>query len=181
MTYPWAAGEVLTAADLNNYAGLVFIKSQTVSAGVSSVTVTGAFSSTFDNYRITLTGGAASADGDIRMAIGSATTGYYSKLAYLPWGTTTWAFATDSNAAQFSYVGSARTTGLHAAVNVYGPYTATRTVIDSTYVGPKTNSVTGMYGGFLNDAGSYTSVTFSLSTGTFSFTPIIRVYGYNNG
>jgi hypothetical protein len=51
MTYPWASGEVLTAADLNAYAGLILVKTQTIGTAVSSVTVTGAFSSTFQNYR----------------------------------------------------------------------------------------------------------------------------------
>jgi len=181
MTYPWAAGETLTATDLNNYAGLIFIKSQTVTAGVSSVTVTDAFSSTFDNYRITLTGGASSADGNVQMQLGSTTTGYYAKLAYLPWGSTTWAFTTDSNAALWTAPGVSRTTGLQAAVDLYQPYAAARTVYESRYVGPKTNSVFGTSGGFENSATQHTSFTFSLSTGTFSFSPVIRVYGYNNG
>jgi len=161
--------------------GLTLVKTQTVSSGVSSVTVTDAFSSTFQNYRITITSGAASANGNIRMTIGGATTGYYATLAYLAYGSTTWGFVTDSNAAQFSAVGAAVTTGVHAAVNVYTPAVAQRTVYDSTYVGPRTGSVLGLSAGFLNDANLYTSVTFSLSTGTFSYTPVIKIYGYNDG
>ena len=52
MTYPWSSGEVLTAADLNAYAGLVLLSTTTITPGVTSVTVSSAFSSTFDNYRI---------------------------------------------------------------------------------------------------------------------------------
>jgi len=40
--------------------GLTFIKSQTIGSAVSSVTVTGAFSATYDNYLITINGGAGS-------------------------------------------------------------------------------------------------------------------------
>ena len=59
----YTAGEILTSADMNdvstlgNYQGLFHIKTQTIGTAVSSVTVTGAFSSDFDNYLITVTGG----------------------------------------------------------------------------------------------------------------------------
>jgi hypothetical protein len=34
MTYPWSSGEVLTAADLNAYAGLILVKTQTIGTRV---------------------------------------------------------------------------------------------------------------------------------------------------
>ena len=51
----FTTGEVLTAADTNTYlanSGLVFIKQQTIGSGVSSISVTSAFSTDYDNYRI---------------------------------------------------------------------------------------------------------------------------------
>ena len=63
----YTAGEVLTAASLNaNFSfvassgGLVLVKTQTIGTTVSSVEVTGAFSSTYDNYKIIVSGGAGS-------------------------------------------------------------------------------------------------------------------------
>ena len=59
----FTAGQILTSSVMNdvstigNYQGLFWIKSQTIGTGVSSVTVTGAFSSDFDNYLITVSGG----------------------------------------------------------------------------------------------------------------------------
>jgi hypothetical protein len=44
MTYPWSSGEVLTAADLNAYAGLILVKTQTIGTAVSSVTLSNVFS-----------------------------------------------------------------------------------------------------------------------------------------
>jgi hypothetical protein len=41
-----------TALNSNDYAGLVLVKKQTIGTGVSSVSVTGAFSSAYDNYKI---------------------------------------------------------------------------------------------------------------------------------
>jgi hypothetical protein len=51
----FTTGEVLTASDTNTYlanAGLVFVKSQTITGTPAAETVTSAFSSTYDNYRI---------------------------------------------------------------------------------------------------------------------------------
>jgi hypothetical protein len=56
MSFPsFSAGEVLTAADMNAV-GLWLIKTQTIGTSVSSVTVSDAFSSTYDNYKIVISG-----------------------------------------------------------------------------------------------------------------------------
>ena len=75
MGYPdFAPGDVLTAADMDAV-GLWLVKTQTVGTGVSSVTVTGAFSSTYDNYFVTYTGGTGSTQTPLRIQMGSTTTG----------------------------------------------------------------------------------------------------------
>ena len=61
----FTTGEVLTASDTNTYlnnGGLVYISGTTVGTGVSSVTVSSAFSSTYDNYRVIINNVDASAD-----------------------------------------------------------------------------------------------------------------------
>lgn len=58
-TKTFSVGEVLTASDTNTYlanAGLVYVTSTTVGSGVSSVNITSCFSSTFDNYLISIAG-----------------------------------------------------------------------------------------------------------------------------
>ena len=52
----FTTGQVFTAADANLMAnsGLVFIKQQTIGNAVSSVSVTSAFSTDYDNYRIVI-------------------------------------------------------------------------------------------------------------------------------
>jgi hypothetical protein len=53
----FTTGEVLTAADTNTYlanAGLDYVKSQTIGSAVSTVTVSSAFASTWNAYRIVL-------------------------------------------------------------------------------------------------------------------------------
>ena len=58
--------------------GLVFIKSVAIGTAVSSVAVTGAFSATYDTYKIVINGGVASGNIDGGCQLGATTTGYYS-------------------------------------------------------------------------------------------------------
>ena len=65
----FTTGEVLTAADTNTYlanSGLVYVTSQTVGSAVSTVTVPGAFSTTWNDYRIIYSGGTATASTDMQ-------------------------------------------------------------------------------------------------------------------
>lgn len=64
---------------LNNklHAGLVLVKTQTIGTGVSSVTVTNAFSATYDAYKIVITGGTASSNTALCLRLGGITSGYY--------------------------------------------------------------------------------------------------------
>ena len=85
----YTAGEVLTAASLNDnlaYAvtvpvaapgGLTLISATTIGTTVSSVTVTGAFSATYDNYRIKITGVVGSAAADTTFQLSGITTSVY--------------------------------------------------------------------------------------------------------
>jgi hypothetical protein len=82
MTYPWSSGEVLTAADLNAYAGLILVKTQTIGTAVSSVTVSDAFSSTFDNYLVAVDGVTSSTNTGATMYLSGATSGYSYTLIY---------------------------------------------------------------------------------------------------
>lgn len=181
MGFPYSSGDVLTASDLNASSGLVLVKTQNMTTGSTSTTVTNAFSSAFRNYRIIITGGSGTQDGSIQMRLGTTTTGYYSNLAYIVYGGSGFTVLNDVNASQFSFVGSTRTTCINLACDIYNPYAGARTVYESTYVGAKTTSITGFTGGFHNVNTSFTDVTFTLEYGTVQFTPTIRIYGYNNG
>ena len=57
MSYPvFASGDVLNASDMNGV-GLWLVKTQVIGTAVSSVTVTSAFTTDYDQYMITVTGG----------------------------------------------------------------------------------------------------------------------------
>jgi len=85
-TFPNATGTVALTSDITtaiSNVGLVLVKSQAVTGTASSVVVTNAFSSTYDNYEIIYTGTAlAGTDAQFFCQLGSATTNYRTTILY---------------------------------------------------------------------------------------------------
>ena len=158
--------------------GLTFIKAQTVGTGVSSQEVTSAFSSTYDNYLITFTGGAGSASSnDITISFGSTTSGYnFSGFYQNSTGTNITNYV--STSASSIQVGTMSAQGASISIFVSNPYNARRTTVD----GRGTPAISGDYRidvvGFLGDTNSYTS--FKINTANTMTGGVIRVYGYQN-
>jgi len=175
----FTTGELLTASDTNTYlnnGGLVYIKQQTIGNGVASVVVTAAFSTDYDAYKIILTGGAASAQGDITMVLGSTGGGYYQSNIYTAWNNTV-AAASTNNGASWARAGITEPTTSTLNVDLVGPFLAERTTISGSFIGTDSTRVGGMMTGFLADTTSYTAFTIAPSTGTLTG-GIIYVYGY---
>jgi hypothetical protein len=162
-----------------NYPGLRLIKKQTIGTGVSSVTVTDAFSATYENYKIIITGGANSVgDQNLRTTLGGSTTGYYWNLIYTNYNTTTPLALSGSNGASWVYSGAITgTNGYFVDMDIYSPFTAKRTGMSTKYInlGPALSSGPG--GGFIENTNSHTAVTFTPSSGTLTG-GTIYVYGY---
>lgn len=177
MTYPsFASGDVLTAADMNAV-GLWLVKTQTVGTAVSSVNVTGAFSSSYYNYRIIYTGGTSSVDNDLKLTLGASATGYYAGFAYVAYGTGTVTGLANNNATSWANIGSQRTTGNSLDVDLFGPNAAFRTGMTARYFGISTGAVGGGMGGFHNVATAYTDFTITCTSGNITG-GTIYVYGY---
>lgn len=161
--------------------GLVFITSQTIGNAVSSVTVSNVFSSTYDNYKIMLSGGVASTTFEFQLSLGSTNTGYYASRYYGEWGQSSGTYGV-TNGTRSGAVGSGTTNTLHANIEIMGPNLAKRTTWNAfianalTSNNPENNSFAG---GFLNDNTQYTSFTLTPNTGNMTG-GIIRVYGYRN-
>jgi hypothetical protein len=177
MSFPsFASGDVLTAADMNAV-GMWLVKTQTVGTGVPSVTVTGAFSAEYDNYKIVYTGGTSSTTAALRVTLGGSTTAYYGTLVYGTFATTTpSANVNDNNTAQWTYVGASTTDFARLAMELQNPFASTRTFISSTYsdVGNA-----GSFNGYLGNNNSHTAFTITPTGGTLTG-GTIRVYGYRN-
>ncbi len=180
MTYPWAAGEVLTASDLNNYAGLVFIKSQTISGTPTSVTITDAFSSTFHNYRIMGVGLDHNTTGnEVDMELGSGgshTSNYYGVVSRFPYtGTINNVQYSNTAPMAIGYTNGSIGAGT-ICVDFFGPYASVFTSWAGYAAGLRGMRVNGFY----NSSGSFTDVTFTCAVGTF-VAGTFKVYGYNDG
>ena len=159
------------------YPGLRLVKKQTIGNSVSSVTVTGAFSATYDNYLILVAGGTAASVGGINLRLGSTATGYYGALSFTTYSTSAVAGATDNNASVFTYFGNANTNNIVGNMFVNSPFLSKNTVVSSSWVGTSTISSSGHYAGFLNDTSSYTAFTILATGGAFTG-GTIYVYGY---
>jgi hypothetical protein len=165
---------------LNNklHAGLVLVKTQTIGTGVSSVTVTSAFSSTYDNYLIQIFGGAASTNNEILLQLSGITTGvYYSNLLYSSYGATTPLAAQASAATQFSWCGNGGTSDISSYVILTNPFATKPKTYSSKYTSFNTGGVAGTVNGFCNSSISASGFTISATTGTFTG-GTIAVYGY---
>ena len=177
MSFPvFASGDVLNASDMNGV-GLWLVKSQAVGSGVSSVAVTGAFSTNYDNYLVTWQGGTMSGDTALKCQLGSTTSGYYGAYVYSLYTGTTTTSAGDNNASTFTYVGGGNASAAVASFNLYGPNKANRTYCDASNIGYGTQF--GRYSGLEISTTQHTAFTLIPFSGTMTG-GTIRVYGYRN-
>jgi len=192
----FTTGELLTASDTNTYlndAGLVLITSGitvssaggtaatvsngTVTIGTSntSVTVSGAFSATYNNYRIIVSGGLSSANGNLNFQLSNSTGSTYSTSgwfmtpgtatlnAYSPAATTQWLMS------------PMNTTRYMAIMDLINPFQSQQTFGRTTGAG-----TVSAYDFIVSDTSTASSTGFKLlpdspaniTGGT------IRVYGY---
>ena len=177
-TLVWQGTAWVMLTDADTPPGMVLIKTQEVGSGVSSVTVTGAFSSEFDAYRIILSGGASnSGDYGINMYLGSTRTGYYYTGTYLTYGNSP-SWIGSANAAEYGAAGIASINTLHADIFVNGPYLAKNTFFQNTYIYNHPAGGRADMAGYLANSTQYTD--FTLFCGTTITGGTIRVYGYRN-
>lgn len=165
-----------------NPPGLELVKTQSVGSGVTSVTVTDAFSSNYENYFVTWTGGTLSSLQLITVYMGSApaASGYYGAKALSNVGGT-FIGGGDNNGTQWLNANAGDATIADTAFYLYGPYASRRTYISSTYWERNgASSVFGTYGGFLDNTTSYTSFTLDPFLSVTMTGGTIRVYGLRN-
>jgi hypothetical protein len=173
----FSPGEVLTAAAMDSI-GLWLVKTQTVGTTVSSVTVTDAFSADYDNYKIVYNGGVSSVSGELRMVLGSTSTGYFQNIIFTNWNNTVNA-ASVADGARWNITGGLDPDGIYANFDLFNPFTARRTMIGGPFVAPDADRVGGFMSGYVANTTSYTAFTLDASTGTMTG-GTIRVYGYRN-
>lgn len=171
-----------TVEALQTYAGMVFIKSVLVGAGVSSVTVTNAFDSRFKNYRITMSEVYCSVGGgqQLRFNLGSTTLSNYGSFYFDKFDGTSTGFSRFNGATTISCGMQAVNYDTSFSMDVFNPYGTVRTQFTGMYHG---EGWSGWYAGQNTNTTAQTSFTISTAAGVMygGLGGVIRVYGYNNG
>ena len=157
---------------------LTLISTTTIGSAVSSVTVSGAFSATYDNYKIMIIGGASSATPNLRLTLDSFTANYTQVRIFVNNGTSATTFSGQTAQSSWGFAGTATSETIFMNADIYGPFLAQRTLINAHNIFPTTGS-NGWYGGHLSESSSCTDFTITASSGTLTGGEI-RVYGYQN-
>ena len=175
-----SGNEVANSTEPIGDVGLVLIKSQAIVSGVSSVTVSDVFSSTYDNYRLLVHVGPTSAIAGIKIQFGTTTGNlYYGSYAYALHTDTSTTNAPQSGV-DYLYITDGDTYAYAeslADVTVYSPNIAQRTTITGMHYG---RGYSGWQAGQVATSDQYTSFVLFPSTGTFASGGTIKVYGYRN-
>jgi hypothetical protein len=155
---------------------LTLIKKQTIGTTVSSVEVTGAFSATYDAYKIIISGGSASSTDYLKLQLGASTTGYDESLIFKPYASAL-AGASNTNQPSFSYAGNTFSgQAIYLNADLVNPFLAKYTTI-TTSSGGQVSTAFGVYGGVHKVATSYSAFTLIPTSGTLTG-GTIYVYGY---
>ena len=174
MTYPtFTNGQVLPASDLNAI-GLWLVKSQTVGTGVSSVTVSSAFSADYDAYKVVYVGGVGSTALNINMTLGASAANYSMALPYVTYGAGVASGTSIAGGTSWALMGTATANSASLDVDLFAPFLSQYTRALGIYV---SDTEAGTYAGIHKTAVSYTAFTLTASTGTLTG-GTISVYGY---
>lgn len=181
----FVAGAILTAAQMNRI-GLWHVKTVTGGNGAASIVVSDAFGPDFDDYLITLSGGAIATATNLRMRLGTSATNYYAGYTLTAYNTTGATFSGGDNGAtywtQVGYQGASN--GADGNIHLRNPYSTLRTAMYCQHAQTSTGAGQGAIvgGGFHNSAVSYTDFTLStVSAANWTADITITVYGYNAG
>jgi hypothetical protein len=176
---PTTSGQILTSAYLNNNinSGLTYISTTTIGSGVSTASVAGAFSSTYDNYRIIINNLTAStANQSLNFRLGSSTT----RSDYI-WGSTVITLSTGAltpesanGTAAGLRIGYTNTVPVNYSFDLLSPFLANRAEYSSGWAN---GAYVGHASGIDNTATSYTDITILPSAGTMTG-GTITIYGY---
>jgi len=155
--------------------GLTLITAQTIGTAVGFATVAGAFSSTYDNYKVVVSGGTASVnDSQLASTLGATATGYYMSYSGVTYATSAATLVANNNASSWTRAGSGFTNGLDANFELVSPNLAKTTFITGAIISAGSART---YAGYLDNTTQYTAFTLTPDGGTLTG-GTIYVYGY---
>jgi hypothetical protein len=156
------------------YPGLRLIKTQTIGSGVASVTVTDAFSATYNNYKIMVANGVGSTSAFLRLQLGASTADYNCSLNSVIYASNTALLQTTLNGSSWLEAGWTSADYIALNVDLINPNLSKRTLMSAAFPG---TSVAGHTAGYHNANTSFTAFTLTANTGTLTG-GTIYVYGY---
>jgi len=147
----------------------------TIGSAVTSVTISGCFTTTFTNYRIVLSGMVSSADGSqMQFTLNNSTGSTYATVGTNMDYTAATVYPIGTAAGASLRVGETSTTQNGTIIDVFQPFLATATFTNACWNG---SSHVGWYNGRDTNAASQTGFRIALNTGTMTG-GTITVYGY---
>lgn len=171
----FSPGEVLTAQAMDSI-GLWLVKTQTIGTGVSSVTVTNAFSANYDNYRVIINTAIAGTGGSSFITLSGATgSTYNSSGSFATYVATQTDITTLGNTNQGLWMGI-YDGNYSASIDIMKPFLSSATNYNGM---SSTNGYANTFRGLQYSAISSVSFTF-LTPSTTMTGGTIKVYGYRN-
>jgi hypothetical protein len=178
-------GMVTYLEDLNRYDtyngsshvpmdGLTLVKTQTIGSSVASVTVTNAFSADYDNYKIIVTGGTGTGNGNMTLQFNATTANYRCGAVIATYSSGASSVFGDFNSTLFTFAGYHFSSGAMLSLDVYSPFLEQRTIISGAFTN---NTASGSIHGLLTLTTSQTDFTIGAS-GVEMTGGTIFVYGY---
>ena len=166
---------VIPNSPAQNPQGLEFISSTTIGSGVASHTVSNCFSSTYDNYVVTIANPVFTvSSGIIGFTFNGLTSGYYGSQSYDLYTGGNNGYNRMNNASNF-YVGITATDNASATIiTVYSPNKSLYHMFTSSFYG---SGYTGIAAGQTIDQTARTGFVITPSTGTITG-GTVTVYGY---
>ena len=174
----WNGSSWIYMVDADTPPGLELVKTQTIGSGITSVDVTNAFNSTYDNYKVFVSNATSSvANQSWKMTFNGMTTGVYGTQLYDLYTGGSTGYLRQNNGSYIDVGFTSATTGqMSTTFDVVGPNLATRTAVSGLWL---SGSYQGWFAHTVDNTTQYTG--FSLVAGNGTTTGgTIRVYGYRN-
>ena len=183
----WSSGEVLTASDLNTYAGnpgLVYVTQVTIGTAVSSVVVSNAFSSVAFSYRIVISNVQMSSTAGttnmwLRMHDGTnaAASNYNYGIARVDLATGAVSGIAAALGTNGMFLGTGTGDLFGTAIDIVNPNLASHTIFPVISQSQVSTGYSGSGAGMHQTSTAYTGFDVRPSTGTMTG-GIITVYSY---
>lgn len=156
--------------------GLVLVKTQNISgSGVTSVTVSNAFNTNYENYKIIITGCAFSTTSYIKLTLGSVVTNYFQGILGVGYS----GVYSDFNMPSTNFYVADSNADFITDITLYGPFTTRWTGIHVS--SSDFRNTTGGWGfnmwGICQSSTSHTDFTMTTNAGTIAG-GTIYIYGY---